>query len=478
MKEYEGQDVATMSVEDIQTIMTKIHQAGLFGGIIYCYTNPVNGKSYVGQTVNPIARHKAHIKHSKDIESKEYNLPLHAAIRKHGISKFDYKVKELIIAPEGSKLKVLMNAYEIVWIDIMHSDAESGGYNATIGGNIVGVGKLHPNSKQVDEYDLATRKFIKTYSSLFEAGNAHGVSDGVIRNLVQHKVFSRKGSVFCFHGEQPIFEDPKPKKRLIHQYTLQGQWIRAFDSLQEASESTGLSNTSISVALNAERNPHRSGKFLWYKCRRTSCPSWEGLKDQYFLYDESGNFVFSCSMKKEVCDFLGIKGTQQVTDAVLDPAKKVRGYYIRTVKANNLKEIQDYTPELPTKERQVSCYDPTTGKAIQTYLSIANAYRANGAATSSQLHKAIRTGYTTFNNMYWRFGNAPQIDVSNIGQADELFYAVDSRTNQKIASFSSIAQACQRLSQSARNISFKLRGLKVKSPELEHLEFHYYDKSK
>ena len=56
-------------------------------GIIYCYTNKINGKKYVGQTIHPEKRKWEH--------SKAYDDSIfHRAIRKYGFDAFDYEVIE------------------------------------------------------------------------------------------------------------------------------------------------------------------------------------------------------------------------------------------------------------------------------------------------------------------------------------------------------------------------------------------------
>lgn len=62
---------------------------------IYCYTNLINNKKYVGQTNNLERRKKQHIQdsiHCFKGREVSYNLPFHAAIRKYGIENFDFEI--------------------------------------------------------------------------------------------------------------------------------------------------------------------------------------------------------------------------------------------------------------------------------------------------------------------------------------------------------------------------------------------------
>ena len=56
-------------------------------GIIYCYKNKINGKRYIGQTINQQQRKSAHISDSTHIDTKLYR-----AVRKYGWDNFEYEI--------------------------------------------------------------------------------------------------------------------------------------------------------------------------------------------------------------------------------------------------------------------------------------------------------------------------------------------------------------------------------------------------
>ena len=51
---------------------------------IYIFKNKINGKVYIGQSVNIAKRYIKHKFACNNIKSKEYNYPLYVAIRKYG----------------------------------------------------------------------------------------------------------------------------------------------------------------------------------------------------------------------------------------------------------------------------------------------------------------------------------------------------------------------------------------------------------
>lgn len=87
---------------------------------IYLITNKVNGKKYVGQSIDIEERWKSHI-----WESKKSEYIIHRAMRKYGIDNFDFSILE-----ECSVDK--LNEREIYWISEL--DTYNNGYNMTIGG--------------------------------------------------------------------------------------------------------------------------------------------------------------------------------------------------------------------------------------------------------------------------------------------------------------------------------------------------------
>lgn len=88
-------------------------------GIIYKWTNLINGKSYIGQTLYEDIRKQQHI------NGKHNNL-LYKAINKYGLDNFNYEVLEYV--DDESKL----SEREIYWIS--YFDSYKHGYNLTLGG--------------------------------------------------------------------------------------------------------------------------------------------------------------------------------------------------------------------------------------------------------------------------------------------------------------------------------------------------------
>lgn len=93
-------------------------------GRIYCATCRVNGKRYVGQTVQVLAKRvKGHL----DAVGSGSQLPFHRALRKHGRASFEIRTIAECTSVEA------LNEAEVHWIKKLGTFGP-GGYNCTTGG--------------------------------------------------------------------------------------------------------------------------------------------------------------------------------------------------------------------------------------------------------------------------------------------------------------------------------------------------------
>lgn len=93
---------------------------------IYKITNLINGKSYIGQSVDIYRRWKQEKDESKNINSHGYDYPLMRAFRKYGIDNFEFEILEECNIES-------LNEKEIYWINFYNTFFD--GYNQTLGGD-------------------------------------------------------------------------------------------------------------------------------------------------------------------------------------------------------------------------------------------------------------------------------------------------------------------------------------------------------
>lgn len=92
-------------------------------GVIYCITNTVNGKKYIGQTVQPLGKRWRMHKQSKSCRL------LHRAIDKHGADAFTVDVLD------GCESKEALDSAELMWILKLDTVDPAKGYNLKEGGS-------------------------------------------------------------------------------------------------------------------------------------------------------------------------------------------------------------------------------------------------------------------------------------------------------------------------------------------------------
>lgn len=162
---------------------------------IYKIINKINGKIYVGQSVDIVERWKQHGYKAFNEKEKGYKSAIHAAFRKYGIENF-----ELMILEECSVNE--LDEKERYWIQELNTLTPNG-YNILPGGQKYRITKtcticgtaLDPNNKTglcIKCYHKDIRKNIPNQEELSETlfnykgnftkvGEHYGVSDNAVR---------------------------------------------------------------------------------------------------------------------------------------------------------------------------------------------------------------------------------------------------------------------------------------------------------
>lgn len=93
---------------------------------IYKITNKINGKVYIGQSINIENRWKEHKSRYLSTDEKAYKKPLYAAMRKYKIDNFIFSIVEICNEQD-------LNEKEIYWIKYYNSINKEKGYNISLG---------------------------------------------------------------------------------------------------------------------------------------------------------------------------------------------------------------------------------------------------------------------------------------------------------------------------------------------------------
>lgn len=140
---------------------------------IYCYTNLINEKKYVGQTNNLQRRINEHKSNSFNPMSVNYNNIIHKAIRKYGYDNFQIDVLETLIDATYEEV----NNREQYWILEKKSLISEHGYN------VIEVGENGWHSIFSEEQIKDIKTMIKTQIPYSDICLKYGISKTFISNI-------------------------------------------------------------------------------------------------------------------------------------------------------------------------------------------------------------------------------------------------------------------------------------------------------
>lgn len=216
---------------------------------IYKITNTVNGKIYIGQSVDIERRWKQHKKIGRNLledkYSRDYDKVLYRAMRKYGVDYFDFSIIEE--CPETA-----LYEREQYWIKYYKSTiAEGKGYNLNDGG--AGGGGISQMCVTY-QYDL-DGNFVEKYKSIKDASKAMGLNadSGAIQNAM-----GIPGRTSCgYQWRYEKFDKIPPisfysKKKKVAMYDKEGCLIKCFLNAKEAAEYVGRTESAIQHNCNLD----------------------------------------------------------------------------------------------------------------------------------------------------------------------------------------------------------------------------------
>ena len=204
---------------------------------IYKATNKINGKSYIGQTIDFEHRKKTHLNRRDGY--CDPNSIFHKALDKYGAENFEW---EILMEVPG---KQFANAMEIEMIR-KYGTYKPNGYNLTKGGD----GGSMWNAKPVV---CLTKdgEFVKRYDSASETSEDGFYYGGVLKSCRDASA-QTKGFIFMFedeykkHGGRKKANYPMPKQaKEIYQCDMNGNLIKKFPMVKMAEEELGIHHSRI-----------------------------------------------------------------------------------------------------------------------------------------------------------------------------------------------------------------------------------------
>ena len=216
-------------------------------GIIYCYTNLINDKKYIGQTYSEKTRKSAfNCKKTYTTSRKSGGKLSHfdAALKKYGKENFSYTIIQEIDCPTLEELVTQLDNLEKYYIK--YFDTFNNGYNSTTGGR---DGLLSEETKKKIGESLLGRPMLDITREKFTFKGHHWPEEDkkrlsdLAKNRFQDKTnhpmygkhhseeskrknsLSRKGKLMGKDNKQ---------SKAVNQYTLQHEYINTFNCIADA----------------------------------------------------------------------------------------------------------------------------------------------------------------------------------------------------------------------------------------------------
>jgi len=207
-------------------------------GIIYKATNVATGEVYIGATTVELEeRMKDH--YNKAV--KNYGYKFQTAIREYGIE--NIKWEQIDTAQDSNELALKESRY------IEKFDSINSGYNSDRGGGF---------KKLIYKFNF-TGELESTFQSLEEASKSSSISKESISHACVGDRKTSNGFYWTYTSTFDLKEDIRKKK--VIQYDFEGELIKVFDSISEASKATEINKTSIAKCCRGERK--KAGNFIW-----------------------------------------------------------------------------------------------------------------------------------------------------------------------------------------------------------------------
>ena len=209
-------------------------------GIIYKATNTLNGEVYIGATTQNI---EERIQDHYQKSSSGSNVKFHEAINTYGADAFQWE-----------QIDTATTKDELAQKEILHialEKAQTNGYNADKGGGF---------KKTVYKYNL-DGTLNSTFDNLTDAGNSINVKKQIISRACWSINQTAGGYMWSYEYKAPFTPNNDSRKKIVQQFSLNGNLLATYVSASEASRATGISKTCITRCCREERK--QTGGFLW-----------------------------------------------------------------------------------------------------------------------------------------------------------------------------------------------------------------------
>jgi group I intron endonuclease len=207
--------------------------------VIYQFTNNINGKIYIGQTID----YKKRIRdHKFNYHNNIKNTPFYVALRKYGWDNFSITIIE-----ECSE--EVLNEKEIYWIEERKS-LYPNGYNLLEGGN---QARHTDITKQKISEARKGMKFSKSHIENLRKSHLGYIMPEEQKRKISE---SNKGKTFSEEVKTKL-KYLQPHRKEVGRFDTNGNLIFKYESIKDAAKDLNCSPGNISECCNNKRKMSR-----------------------------------------------------------------------------------------------------------------------------------------------------------------------------------------------------------------------------
>lgn len=295
---------------------------------VYMHRNKINNKKYIGITCR-----KPEYRWGKDGYSYKGQV-FKTAIDKYGWDNFDHIILFNDLNAEDAYKK------EQELIKLYKSNQKEFGYNLSIGGEHGSTGYLNNSmSIIVYQYDL-DGNFITEYPSLSEAERVTGISNSSISACCKGKQlytgefqwsYTKVNKMPKIDKHQLISEKVRKKGKPVYCYSIDGNFIKKYNSARIASQETNTNQNKINYCCSGKAR--YSNNLQWfYEYRGNKVEPVNKYENLYHKtikinqYDKNMNFIKTWNAIKDASIAMGSTNCSNIIRCLSGKGKTAYGY--------------------------------------------------------------------------------------------------------------------------------------------------------
>ncbi len=214
---------------------------GKFSRIIYAVVNTITGNKYIGATTKNLEERKRdHLQKAR----KKVGGDFQNALRTYGPEAFEWV--QIDTANSANELADKEREYVIKY------DTKNNGLNADRGGGF---------QKNIYQYDQETGSLISNFSQLEIAAISVGVDRKTISKACLGEIKNCAGYYWSYTLSDNFMPEADKRKKKVFQFYFNGEFVRSYNSVSEASKFTGINSSSIAKCCRGKYK--YAGEFYW-----------------------------------------------------------------------------------------------------------------------------------------------------------------------------------------------------------------------